>query len=314
MREEEVRHSSTRIHDNPTRFTVGVVQFKPFKGQYRRNLEGIAQILEQVVHTEPPIDVLVFPETATTGYFIQGGVRELAMPAEEVFNDLTHLYASLNPFRPLDLCIGFYERYEGEYYNSALYATLESKVEHSRLIHVHRKFFLPTYGVFEEERFVARGSRLDVFETRFGKSAILICEDVWHSLSSAVVALRGAKIIYVPTASPARGFHNEQIENVETYRRMLTQIASEHTVFVVQSSLVGFEGGKGFVGASWVVDPFGKVLACGPVGKEALIQVSIDLDDVAIARAQLPLLSDLRSALPDLVLQLSAIVCEERLG
>lgn len=314
MQKHQSEPSEERRTRSSSSFTVGIAQFKPFKGQYRRNLECIGQMMAQAVRTEPSTEVLVFPETATTGYFIQGGVRELAMPAESVFRDLACLYADLNPTRPLDICIGFYERFEDEYYNSALYATLDSKVEHSRLIHVHRKFFLPTYGVFEEERFIARGARLDTFDTRFGKSAVLICEDVWHSISSTVVALKGAKILYVPTASPARGFQNEQIENVEAYRRMLTQIASEHTMFVVQSSLVGFEGGKGFVGASWVVNPFGKVVACGPLGQEALIQVTIDLDDVAIARAQLPLLSDLRSALPDLVMHLSAIVREERLG
>ncbi|MDM7462025.1 MAG: beta-ureidopropionase, partial [bacterium] len=98
-------------------------------------------------------------------------------------------------------------------------------------------------------------------------------------------------------------FHTEQIENVETYRRMLTQIASEHGIYVAQSSLVGFEGGKGFVGASWVVNPFGKVIAHGCVNREALIIAPFDLDDIAIARAQLPLISDLRSTVADVALE-----------
>lgn len=295
-------------------FTLGIVQFKPVKGQYLRNLEAIQAVMQQALNTIPPVDVLVFPETATTGYFVQGGVRELAVPAEQLFADLAARYEALAPDRAMDICIGFYERYEGEYYNSALYGTLEPKATQSQLVHVHRKFFLPTYGVFEEERFMARGTRLDVFSTRFAKSAILICEDVWHSVTSAIVALKGAQIIYVPTASPARGFQSEQIENVEAYHRMLTQIASEHTLFVAQSSLVGFEGGKGFVGASWIVNPFGKVIMQGPLGQEALLVVPINLDDVVIARAQLPLLSDLRSALADVALQFDAIVQQERIG
>ncbi|MCS7273422.1 MAG: hypothetical protein NZ550_04650 [Fimbriimonadales bacterium] len=283
------------------RFVVGVGQFKPTKGQYQRNLERIGQLMAQAV--QEGVEVLVLPETATTGYFVEGGVRELAMPASRLLTDLACLYADLQPNRPLDICVGFYEYLDGEYYNSALYATLEPEPTQSRLLHVHQKFFLPTYGVFEEERFVARGRRLDTFMTRFGRAAILICEDVWHSVSSAIVALKGAQVLYVPTASPARGFHSEQIENVEIYRRILTQIASEHTIYVVQSSLVGFEGGKGFAGASWIVDPFGRVMAQGPVNQEALIVVPLDLDDVAIARAQLPLLSDLRSVIADVALQ-----------
>jgi N-carbamoylputrescine amidase len=236
------------------------------------------------------------------------------MPASSLLRDLARLYADCKPNRSLDICLGFYERYRGEDYNSALYATLEPEPEQSRILHVHRKFFLPTYGVFEEERFVTRGSRLDVFTTQFCQAAILICEDVWHSVTPMIMALKGAQVIYVPTASPARGFHREQVENVVAYERMLTQIASEHGLFVIQSSLVGFEGGKGFVGASFVVDPFGKVLVQGPLGQEALLIVLVDLDDVAIARAQLPLLSDLRSVLPDIALQIDAIAHQERLG
>lgn len=292
------------IHANEgiqRRFRVGVGQFKPFKGQYQRNLERIGQLMRQSL--QEGVDVLVLPETATTGYFVEGGVRELAIPASQLLSDLARLYADLQPERSLDLCVGFYEYLDGDYFNSALYATLEPNPEHARLVHVHQKFFLPTYGVFEEERFVARGRRLEVFPTRFGRAAILICEDVWHSITSTIVALKGAQVLYVPTASPARGFHTEQIENVETYRRMLTQIASEHTIYVVQSSLVGFEGGKGFVGASWIVNPFGKVIAQGPVNQEAFVVVPLDLDDLAIARAQLPLLSDLRSVIADIALQ-----------
>ncbi len=282
-------------------FKVGVGQFKPDKGQYRRNLERIGQLMR--LSLQEGVDVLALPETATTGYFIEGGVRELAISAEQLAHDLACLYADLQPDRPLDICVGFYEYRDGEYFNSALYATLEPKPEQMHLRHVHQKFFLPTYGVFEEERFVARGRRLEVFPTRFGRAAILICEDVWHSITSTIVALKGAQVLYVPTASPARGFHSEQIENVEAYRRMLTQIASEHGIYVAQSSLAGFEGGKGFVGASWIVNPFGKVIAHGGVNREALIVAPFDLDDIAIARAQLPLISDLRSVVADVALE-----------
>jgi predicted amidohydrolase len=295
-------------------FQVGIGQVKPFKGNYKRNLERIGALLQQIVQDELPVDVLVLPETVTTGYFIEGGVRELAMPASQLLRDLAQIYADHKPNRSLDICLGFYERYRGEDYNSALYATLEPEPAQSRIVHVHRKFFLPTYGVFEEERFVARGSRLDVFSTRFCEAAILICEDVWHSVAPMIVALKGAQVIYVPTASPARGFQGEKIENVTAYERMLTQIASEHTLYVIQSSLVGFEGGKGFVGASLAVDPFGKIIAQSPLGQEALMVVTVNLEDVATARAQLPLLSDLRSVLPDIAIQIDAIVHQERLG
>lgn len=101
----------------------------------------------------------------------------------------------------LDVVVGFYERDEGAYYNSAAYLELPHRV-----VHVHRKVFLPTYGVFDEERYLARGRRVEAFRTRFGRAALLICEDFWHSITATIAALDGAEVIYVPSASPARGF------------------------------------------------------------------------------------------------------------
>jgi predicted amidohydrolase len=88
-------------------------------------------------------------------------------------------------------------------YNSGLYATLGGPDAGIR--HVHRKIFLPTYGVFDEERFVEAGRSVQAFQTRWGRAAILICEDAWHSFTPMLAALDGAQVIIVPSASPARG-------------------------------------------------------------------------------------------------------------
>src|SRR5204863_8892275 len=75
----------------------------------------------------------------------------------------------------------------------------------SGLVHVHRQVFRPPSGVFDEDRFVERGREIHAFDTRWGRAAILICEDAWHSLAGTIAALEGAQIILVPSASPARG-------------------------------------------------------------------------------------------------------------
>ena len=48
------------------------------------------------------------------------------------------------------------------------------------IYHVHRKVFLPTYGLFDEERFVERGHEIRAFDTPWGRAAMLVCEDAWH--------------------------------------------------------------------------------------------------------------------------------------
>ncbi len=285
---------------------VLVAQTRPKKGDYNANLAQIGQVFAQIAQQQLAADVLVLPETALSGYFLEGGVREVARTSEELFQELNAEYLAHTDGRPLDICVGFYEQWERKYYNSCLYATLGK--DNAQILHTHRKFFLPTYGVFDEKRFVTRGRTVQAFPTRFGfKAAVLICEDVWHSVTAAIAALKGAQIIYIVSASPARGFADDTISTTQKWRELLTNIADEHGVWVVYCGLVGFEGGKGFPGASRVVDPFGITRLTGPVSKEALLHAELDLDDVAVARAQSPLLGDLESALADITMELHAI-------
>ena len=113
--------------------------------------------------------------------------------------------------------------------------------------------------MFDEERFLARGRKLSVFPTPFGTAAILICEDAWHSIMPTIAALKGARMIIVPSASPGRGLAGSgMLESVERWRATATLTASEHGVYVLYAGLTGFEGGKGMSGASCIVSPRGE--------------------------------------------------------
>jgi N-carbamoylputrescine amidase len=290
---------------------VVAVQFKPRKGDVEHNLDRVADILRQIVQEGLPADVVVFPETITSGYFLEGGVRESARTREQIGEELMRRYLPFARTEPLDVVLGFYELWQGKYYNSALYLTLTSQPEECRMVHTHRKFFLPTYGVFQEKRFVARGRNIEVFPTRFGPATVLICEDVWHSITGAIAALKGAELFYVIAASPGRGFHSENVGNAMKWQQLLCNMAEEHGVWVVNASLVGFEGGKGFVGNSMVVNPFGQVVVSAPLMKEAMITATIDTEEIAIARANAPLLADLEAGLADLLIEMQEIAAEQ---
>lgn len=290
---------------------VVAVQFKPRKGDVEHNLDRVAEVLQQVCEENIPADVAVFPETILSGYFLEGGVREAARPREQVLTELVRRYQPFARPEPLDVVLGFYELWHGKYYNSALYLTLEQQPERCRILHTHRKFFLPTYGVFQEKRFVARGRNIEVFRTRFGPATVLICEDVWHSITGAIAALKGAEVFYVIAASPGRGFHGENVGNVMKWQDILCNMAEQHGVWVVNASLVGFEGGKGFVGQSMIVNPFGQVVVSAPLMKEAMVTATIDTEEIAIARANAPLLADLESALADLLIEMQEIASEQ---
>ncbi|HXT36572.1 MAG TPA: nitrilase-related carbon-nitrogen hydrolase [Chloroflexota bacterium] len=282
---------------------VAVAQLRPKKGDYGYALGHLGETLGQLDGANEPLDVLVLPEMALTGYFLQGGIAEVARSTEQFFAELTALFrqATRAGRPPIDIVVGFPERRESRLFNSVLYATLSHRQEESRIHHVHRKIFLPTYGVFDEKRYVNRGRGLAPFETRAGLAGMLICEDAWHTITGTILALGGARIVYIPVASPARGFEGEVVANVGRWHRLAQSMAEEHAIFVVTANLVGFEGGKGFIGGSVIVNPLGEILVEGPMGEECLIRATLDLEEIAIARAGLPLLGDLESQLPDLV-------------
>lgn len=287
------------------RFTAAAVQIAPHKGDVAANLERIADAAVRC--SSEGADLAVFPETSTSGYFLQGGVADAALTAEDLVAELSGRLQGLR--RPLDVILGFYERADEGFYNSA--AHLACEASGCQVVHVHRKFFLPTYGVFDEERFVARGGHIGSYPCRFGDFAILICEDIWHSISATIAALSGAEALVAISASPARGFSGENIENLERYERLLRSISEEHGVWTINSMLVGFEGGKGFTGGSMIVDPLGHVVARGPTAQEHILMAEVDMNEVARARAATPLLSDLKSSTLEIIRLLEAAARKE---
>jgi predicted amidohydrolase len=275
---------------------VALVQFKPRKGDYAANLAALGTIFAQL--RGAPTDLIVLPEAALTGYFLEGAVYELALAAPAFAADLNRTWRASGG-GTVDVVCGFFENDAGTFYNSALYARLGGA--EPEIVHVHRKLFLPTYGVFDEERFHTRGRKLGVFPSAFGPAAILICEDAWHAITATVAALKGARLIIVPSASPGRGLGaGRELENVVHWKSMLANIAQEHGVYVLYVGLTGFEGGKGMSGSTCAFSPRGEAIVEAPALGECVLRVVLDGAEVDVARSTLPLLGDLQSALPDL--------------
>src|SRR5688572_3034576 len=291
---------------------LAIVQFKPRKGDYAGNLAHLGEIFAQLDSLNPRPQVAFLPETAVSGYFLEGGVRDHAVTAGTLVRDLDEQYRAAVPsLAPMDVGLGFYEVWNNSIYNSALYVTLGGESPIVR--HVHRKVFLPTYGMFDEERFVDRGRELRAFDTSWGRAALLVCEDAWHSLSGTIAALDGAQTIFLLAAPPARGAWPQLTgdptvpASVNRWERLARDIAEEHGVHVVLSNLVGSEGGKIFPGASMVLGPKGELRARGPLWEEALVTAVLDPDDVTRARADMPLIADLEVMVPHLVANIQRI-------
>ncbi len=292
-----------------TALTVGLCQFRPSKGRPEDNFDRIEAAFRAAATAPVPPDVLVFPEAILTGYFLEGGVLEHARSAEALFLELSERHQRAAA-PPLEVCLGFYELHDDHLYNAAAWVALGGSDAGVR--HVHRKLFLPTYGVFDEARFVEAGREVRAFDTRFGRAAMLVCEDAWHGLTPAIAALDGAQFIAVVAAGVARGLtpdaaHPGQPNSVARWERLARDVAGEHGVFLAMSQLVGFEGGKAFLGGSILAGPDGEVVVRAPLFDDATVQATVDLDQIARVRAASPLLSDLAEKLPHLVRQLERV-------
>jgi NAD+ synthase (glutamine-hydrolysing) len=291
---------------------LALAQLRPRKGDYRGNLERLGPVFGQLDQLVPRPMVLTLAESALTGYFLEGGVRDNSITAGTLARDLDIVYRKSVPSgRPLDVVIGFYEIWNNKQYNSSMYVTLGAGDPQIR--HVHRKVFLPTYGLFDEERFVERGREVRAFDTPWGRAAMLVCEDAWHSLTGTIAALDSAQIIFVCSAPPARGPWPKSDDvpgpaSLSRWDRLIREMADEHGVYIVLTNLVGSEGGKVFPGGSFVAGPKGELRGRAPLWGDAILSMTVDLADVTRARADMPLIADLETMVPHLRGSIDAIM------
>ncbi|MDP9018103.1 MAG: beta-ureidopropionase, partial [Candidatus Eremiobacteraeota bacterium] len=266
---------------------VAIVQAKPRKGDLKANFAELESTFSQLIREGQP-DLIILPETAMTGYFLEGAVYDLALSAGAFAEMLAAAWHAAGGNGTVDIACGFYENDNGTFYNSALY--LSVRPDGHNIVHVHRKMFLATYGVFDEERFLSRGRKLSVFQTRFGTMALLICEDVWHSIMPTIAALKGARFVIVVSAAPGRGIEGEgELESIAVWRALLCGAAAEHGVYLMYAGLTGFEGGKGMTGSSSIIDPRGKIVVQAPAIGACIVRAKVDMREIDLARASLPL-------------------------
>ncbi len=284
--------------DIATPMRVELAQLRPDKGRVDANL---ARVREWAAGSAGEVDLLVFPECVTSGYFVEGAVEEVSRTAGEVAAGL----GAAEPGSP-DIVLGFYESGDGPTYNAAGWFTPDEGAY--RLVHRHRKMFLPTYGVFDESRFVSPGTAMEAFETRFGRAGMLVCEEMHHSLPPAILALDGAELLVVVSASPARDFSPGPgfPLSLERWDLVGRSAALEHGIHVAIAQLVGSEGGKVFGGGSAFYLPGGEVGPKAPLFDEGSVRAVIDRTARHRYRARSPLLSDLRSRLPHLLASIRA--------
>ena len=270
-------------------FTIGLGQIAPALGKVAANLQLHLDMVAQA--TTRGVDLLVFSELALTGYGLGNRAFDVAIQAEAA----DPIFAALlDASRQLDLVVSFVEVDERQrYYIAAVY------LSGGRLVHRHRKVYLPTYGAFDEAHTFAHGDRARAFDTRFGRVGLLVCEDFWHAGLPYLLWQDGADILLLLSASAEHGL-GESVSTSEKVLAINRAYALLFTDFVIHVNRVGREAVGDFWGGSTVYGPDATLLAEGPRHEPALVVATIDTDALRPARQRLPLLRDERA---DLMLQ-----------
>lgn len=262
---------------------VALAQSAPRLGKVEENLDAHLRAIDRA--RELGADVVLFPELSLTGYHLLDQVPEVAVAPDEPA--IERLAAAADG---IDVVVGFVERSSDyRYYNAAAYLSSGS------CLHVHRKLYLPTYGMFQEGRDFAAGDRLRAFDTPWGRAGILICEDLWHPATTFLLAHQGIDVVLALSNSPTRGARPERgVTSVHVWRELMQVNAQFQTCFFAYANRVGCEDGLVFGGGSMAVDPFGRVVGALPPLEPGMIVVELEADVLRRARTAYPLLRDER--------------------
>ena len=282
---------------------VALAQIAPRLGALDENLARHHELI--VAAREQQANLVVFPELGLTGYLLQDLNAEVAMRVDD-----PRLVDLARAAEGMSAVVSFVE--ESDDHRLFISAAL---LEDGGVRHIHRKVFLPTYGLFDERRFFAAGSVLRAVDSRLGlRLGIAICEDFWHLASPQLLALDGAQVLINVSSSPGRDVavgSTEGLGTATSWRGLIRTYAQLTTSYVVFVNRVGVDESISFWGGSEVVGPSGASVYRAPLHEEGLFLAEIDPLELRRERITTPLLRDER---PEVVLRQLDRIARARAG
>jgi len=226
----------------------------------RKNLGEIIEIVKSV---KDGSDLIVFPELSLSGYLLQDKLYEDAWKLDE-------LDALRELSKDIDIVVGLALREDEHFRNSALY------LSQGEFLSQHNKVHLPNYGMFEEARYFKSGDIFESFMLKDKRVSMVVCEDLWHQNVHHDLIEQNPDFIIALVASPARGFHDKELEIEKKWYEIIKTVAKECDASLVFVNRVGFEDGLGFWGGSCIVDSKGKIINKLEKFKEQIVTFEIE--------------------------------------
>ena len=244
---------------------LSLAQFAPQLRDEAANSARISELLRGA-----PADLVLTPELSLTGYDLRDAAAEHAR-SEFAAHSFPHLTIA-----------GAVESAGGLIYNVAILATPAATQV------IHRKVYLPTYGMFDEGRYFGRGDRVEPFVLNGWRIGVLICEDFWHPALTYLHAMQGVHALLVMAAAPGRGALQGGEEggffaSSDSWERIARTTAQLYGIYVAVCNRCGVEGGVTFAGESLVVGPDARVMARAGVAEQRL-DVTFELAEITRAR------------------------------
>jgi N-carbamoylputrescine amidase len=283
------------MSEKPRRFRVGLVQMSMSADPAENTRKAAARVAEAAAKGA---EVVCLPELYRSPYFCQKEDHSLFDLAEPIPGPSTEALGKAAKDADVVVVAPIFERRAiGLYHNSA--AIIDATGE---VVGLYRKMHIPDDPLFYEKFYFTPGDLgFQAFDTKAGRLGTLICWDQWYPEGARLTALRGASVLFYPTAI---GWHPHEKEQYGAAQRSAWQtIQRSHAiangVYVAVVNRVGHEKTAGepgleFWGTSFLADPFGIVIAEGSTAKEEILVGEVDLDRMEEVRRNWPFLRDRR--------------------
>lgn len=226
-----------------------------------RNIKRAVEMAE--VAAEKDARVICYPELFLTPWFPKKENRSLFSLAISSLGETLGRFQRVSEKTGTVLIVPFFESVSGKYFNSA------AVFDCGKLLGMYRKLHLPDLPLYREQFYFSPGDAgLPVFETSQGKIGVQICWDNLFPEGTRVLALKGAEIVFAPTAA--------SLNTHSLWERAIAANAFANNLFVFRVNRVGQEDGVSFYGRSFCVDPWGEMVSELVGGKEAIVIAEID--------------------------------------
>ena len=264
--------ASTKKKTTDKSVTIGLIQTSVSENIAQNMKKTTAKIVEAA---EKGAQIVCLQELYRTTYFPQRENQDVGCLAESIPGESTNLFSKIAKKHKIVIIAPLFEKAKnGKFYNTAVVIGSSGEI-----LGTYRKAHIPQDPYFYEKDYFAAGdSDYKVFETDYARIGVLICYDQWFPEPARINALKGAEIIFYPTAiGYVKGYTSADGDWHDAWKTVQRAHAIANGVHVAAVNRVGEEGELEFWGGSFVCDSFGKVLAEASTTKEEVVVVQVDL-------------------------------------